>query len=117
MNKKAIIKPKNIDYECFKWCITRAMNPVSTHAEHMSLKAIDKFKKQNEDRSINVFRFEGSRKYIHPLRAPKDGTMKQKFIDFLLISDGRNHHYCIMKDLEKLLFSQISKYKGRKYFC
>ena len=30
-NKKAIINLKNVDNECFKWCITRALNPIDYH--------------------------------------------------------------------------------------
>src|SRR6218665_4154333 len=30
-NKKAIINLKNGDNECFKWCITRALNPIDYH--------------------------------------------------------------------------------------
>lgn len=32
-NKKAIINLKNDDNQCFKWCITRALNPVVKNAE------------------------------------------------------------------------------------
>ena len=33
--KKAIINLKNEDDECFKWAITRAINPVEKNAEHI----------------------------------------------------------------------------------
>jgi len=33
--KEAIINMKNKDNECFKWCITRALNPVKDHAERI----------------------------------------------------------------------------------
>ena len=36
-NKKAIINLKNDDDECFKWCITRALNPTDNHPERMLL--------------------------------------------------------------------------------
>jgi len=32
-NKKVIINMKNDDQECFKWCVTRALNPVQGHAD------------------------------------------------------------------------------------
>ena len=33
--KKAIINLKNTDDECFKWAITRALNPVEEHSERI----------------------------------------------------------------------------------
>ena len=33
--KKAIINLKNEDDECFKWAITRALNPVEIHPERI----------------------------------------------------------------------------------
>src|SRR6266496_3525939 len=32
-NKKAIINMKNEDDQCFKWCVTRALNPVDKNQE------------------------------------------------------------------------------------
>jgi hypothetical protein len=34
--KKAIINMKNEDNECFKWCITRALNPVERDSERIT---------------------------------------------------------------------------------
>jgi hypothetical protein len=35
-SKKAIINMKNEDDQCFKWCITRALNPVEDHPERIT---------------------------------------------------------------------------------
>src|SRR6218665_1494813 len=35
-SKKAIINMKNDDEECFKWCITRALNPVQRDSERIT---------------------------------------------------------------------------------
>jgi len=78
--KKAIINMKNKDNECFKWCITRALNPVGANdhstritkelkkqAESLNwngimfpttLREIDKFESNNNDISVNVFGYE-----------------------------------------------------------
>jgi len=76
--KYAIVNPKNDDNKCFKWVVTRALNPVEKNpdritkdlrkqAENMNwkdiefpvtLKDIDKFEKQNPDISVNVFGYE-----------------------------------------------------------
>ena len=73
-NKKAIINIKNKDNECFKWCITRALNPKENYPERMvkdirkqaeelnwdkiefpvSLEQIKRFEKNNPDISVNV---------------------------------------------------------------
>ena len=34
--KKAIINLKNKDDQCFKWCVTRALNPDEKHAERIT---------------------------------------------------------------------------------
>ena len=68
--KKAAIKMKNEDGECFKWCVVRAMNPVENHPERIAQKLrkqaeelnwkgiefpIEKFEKNNPKISIHVF--------------------------------------------------------------
>ena len=88
-NKKAIINPRNKDNECFKWCITRALNPVERDAERItkilrrqsenfnwsdidfpvSLSEIGKFERRNEGIHVNVFGYEKSE--ICPLRNTK----------------------------------------------
>lgn len=40
VDKKAIINLKNNDDECFKWCVTRAINPVEKNAEYISKQVI-----------------------------------------------------------------------------
>ena len=75
--KKAIINLKNEDDECFKWSITRALNPVK-NAERIdkkrreksevpnwdglkfpvNLSDINKFENHNSSISVNVFGYE-----------------------------------------------------------
>ena len=75
--KKAVINMKNEDNECFKWCVTRALNPVERDSEiisqklrkqseelnwkgisfPMEVKKIDRFEKNNLFVSVNVFLF------------------------------------------------------------
>ena len=116
--KKAVINIKNEDEQCFKWCVTRALNPVDEHPERITkdlkrqserlnwdrlkfpveLKEIKNFEKNNPGISINVFGYEGN---IYPLRIPK--TKKRISIDLLLISDEEKQHYCIIKNLSRLI--------------
>src|SRR6218665_531263 len=44
-NKKATINMKNDDNECFKWCITRALNRTNNHIERLTNKLIEQSKK------------------------------------------------------------------------
>ena len=130
--KEAIVNMKNSDQECFKWCIARALKPVKRNAERISkdlrkqsevlnfqgiefpvpLKDIDKFKKQNRGLAINVFGVEGEE--VYPLRLSK---IKFKPINLLLISDSETTHSCLIKNMSRLLSSQISKKEHKKHFC
>ena len=134
--KKAIINMQNQDDQCFKWCITRALNPVDEHAERitkqlreqseklnwkdlkfpMSLKDIDKFEKNNCSISVNVYGYESSPGYVYPLRI-SNASGRQVHIDLLLISDGKIQHYCLINSLSRLLSSQTSKTGHERFFC
>ena len=77
------------------------------------MKDIDKFEKQNPHYAINVFGYEEVG--VYPLRISK----KQKgcLINLLLISEGENNHYCWIKNMSRLLASEVSKHKSKMYFC
>src|SRR6218665_2155668 len=40
-NKKAIINMNNDDNECFKWCVTRALNPTDNNPQRITNKLIE----------------------------------------------------------------------------
>ena len=44
-NKSAIINMKNDDNECFKWCITKALNPTDNNPQRITNKLIEQCKK------------------------------------------------------------------------
>ena len=115
--KKAVINMKNEDNECFKWCVTRALNPVEHHPERitqdlrrqseelnwrgiefpMKIDQIDKFERMNERMSVNVFYYD---KGVLPLRVPK--VEKEHQIDLLLItSEGEVEENERGKETEK----------------
>ena len=86
--KKAIINLKNVDDECFKWAITRALNSVEEYSERIdkilretskvlnweglkfpvNLSDINKFDNHNSSISVNVFGYEN---LVHSLRISK----------------------------------------------
>ena len=57
--KKAIINLRNEDDECFKWTITRALNPVEKNSERIDKKLRETSKVLNWGLkfSVNVFNF------------------------------------------------------------
>ena len=132
-NKKAVINMKNEDNECFKWCITRALFPVNKNAERIDkkfkenskrlnwnglkfpidLKQINHFENLNQNISINVFGFNEN---VYPLRLFK-APERQHQINLLLIADDVKKHYCLIKDMSRLLSSQITKHNGSIHIC
>ena len=136
-NKKAIINMKNKDNnKCFLWSVLRGLNPKDRDAEKIdkdlkskentlnmegieypvSLKDIKRFEKQNLDISISVLGYSKDEK-IYPLRISKKENKRKYNIVLLLIKDGNNSHYCLVKNLSALLSSQVNKHKSKLYFC
>ena len=79
----------------------------------VSLKDLNKFEKQNPTISITVLGYEG--KSVYPLRN-SDNTDREHNIILMLIEE-RVKHYCLIKDLSRLLSSQATKGKRKEYFC
>ncbi|PFX18804.1 putative uncharacterized transposon-derived protein F54H12.3 [Stylophora pistillata] len=118
-DKKAIINMENEDDQCFKWCVTRALNPVQSNPTRitkilkkqaeklvwgdikfpMEVKGIDRFEKLNPEIGVNVYMYENG---LNPLRVSSKGQ-GQGLIDLLLIQDGDKKHYCLIKNLSRLV--------------
>ena len=141
-DKKALINLKNDDQQCFKWAVTRALNSIDIHPERIDkklrakaetlnwdgitfptpLSEIDRFERNNPTISVNVFGFaeKGSSrdaKYentVYPLRTrPYE---REHEVDLLLFS-GETKHYCVIKNLSRLLSSQKSKNEHVRFYC
>ena len=136
-NKNAIINMKNEDNKCFLWCVLRALNPKDKNAERIDkdlkskentlnmegitypveLKNIKRFEKQNLDISISILGYSKEDK-IYPLSEyTKRKDERKHNIILLLIKNGENSHYCLVKNLSGLLTSQVNSHKGKFYFC
>ena len=133
-NKNAIINIKNKDNKCFSWCVLRGLDPKTVHPERIgkelmekentltmegieypvSLKDLNKFEKQNPTISITVFGYEG--KSIYPLRNSTNTDRKHNII-LMLIEEGGVKHYCLVKNLSRLLSTQVSSHNGKHHFC
>ena len=131
-NKGALINLKNEDNQCFKWCVVRALNPVDKNPNRitnelieqaeslnwsglkfpMDLKQIKTFEKNNPSISINVFGYEGE---VYPLKISK--IKKIINIDLLLISDEEKQHYCLIKNLSRLIRSKLTKHHETAEIC
>ena len=134
LKKNAVINMKNNDNECFKWCVTRALNMKIRDNERIDkeliekskelnwegiefpfkLKQIAKFEKNNPDISIAVFCFEDEKPI--PLNQLKNYGRKHH-IDLLLISNKVTNHYCLIKNFSRLMNSSKSKDEHKKYYC
>lgn len=132
--KKAIINLKNKDNECFKWCVTRALNMVEDHPERitkdlrkqseelnwsgvefpMTLNQITNFEKNNDNVSVNVFGYE--KMAVYPLRVSEHST-REHIVDLLLIADSSKTHYCLINNLSRLLSSQSSSRDRARLYC
>ena len=128
---KGLINMKNKDNECFRWCHIRHLNPQDKDPQRIkktdkqciekldyssiefpvTVKQINKIEKQNNI-CINLFGYEEKQKF--PIY-----ISKEKFTDhmeLLLITEGENKHYILIKDFNKFMFSQ-TKHEHKKYFC
>ena len=118
---------KNNDDECFKWAVTRALNPINIHPERISKELkeqskelnwegtefptpLNNIKKFEEDNNIgvNVFSADESQK-VYPLKLTKQSNPINLFL--------WKNHYSVIKNMSRLVSAQISEGKRRKYIC
>ena len=133
-DKKAIINMQNKDNKCFLRCVLRYLypdnkNPQRLHKKLMdkentlnmrgsttvSLKDINKFEKQNPTISITVLGYEG--KGVYPLRNSTNMDRDYNIILMLIEEEEGVKHYCLVKNLCRLLSSQVSNHNGEHRFC
>ena len=133
-NKNAIINMKNTDNKCFLWCVLRALNPYEKNRidkklkekentlnmdgiEYpVSLKDIDKFEKQNPTISSTVFSYNEKNK-VFPLRVSEYVYTREVNIVLMLIEKNGVKHYTWVKNISRLLSTQVSNHNGKHHFC
>ena len=81
----------------------------------VSLRGIDRFEHLNPEISITVLGYNKDEK-VYPLKVSKYTGCEHDIV-LLLIKDGENSHYCLVKNISALLSSQINNHKGTRYFC
>ena len=129
---------------CFKWAVTRALNPVNRDSERVTkelreqakkynwdgiefpvkVKDIHIWEKDNENKiNINVFGYDEDTKKVYTIRMSDDytnitldegETQNDKFINLFLHDDN---HFCVVKNLSRLVYSQYNKHKAKSHFC
>lgn len=135
-NKKACLNIQNKDQCCFAWCITASLFPAKKHPERVSsypdfnkvlntqglsfpvtLSEIKIFEKYNPTLAIIVFGLKES-KIVGPLyKSENDNQTIKKTIHLLLLDNGISSHFCLIKDLSRLVRSQITAHHAKLYFC
>ncbi|KAJ8664381.1 hypothetical protein QAD02_006043 [Eretmocerus hayati] len=139
-DKKAVI---NIDCrnsrknDCFAWCImahlessdTRFLrqNSMDSYTHYrkvldfkgidfpMALKDIPSFELKNKI-SVNVYQLSKAN-HIYPVYVTSKEEGKRRHVNLLLLLNGKKSHYCYIRNLSRLLSSQVSSHKGRVFVC
>ncbi|XP_025073192.1 uncharacterized protein LOC112552354 [Pogonomyrmex barbatus] len=133
MLKRAVINMQSMDNACFAWSVVATLHLVERHTNRessyphyttvlnlqditfpMTLNQIKKFEHLNEI-SINVYDIK--EKKILPIHLT---TKKmEKHANLLYVQDPRddNGHFAYIKNLSRLVSSQLSKKEHKKYFC
>ena len=134
-NKNAIINIKNDDNKCFIWSVLRALNPAKDKNEGVdktlkskletlnttgivypvSLLDINKFECLNSNISITVFGYDEKDK-VYPLRVSEYIGREHDIVLMLVEKDGVKH-YCLVKNISRLLSTQVSNHKEKHHFC
>lgn len=141
VKKKAVINVKNNDEFCFAYSVLAAVYTPATHNDRVTsypdfrqyfdftgidfpvpLKQISKFESQN-NLSINVYGLENifvdgriQCQIVGPLHYSL--SKRDLHINLLLIDDSEgNNHYCYIKNLSRLVSTQVSKNDHSIFFC
>ena len=135
-DKKSTINPKNNDYICFQYAVTLALNldkinknsqrisKIKPFIEEYNWKDIDfpstskdwkKFELNNEV-ALNIMYVPHNTKKIEIAYKSKHNLTREKQIILLMISNGENWHYLVVKSLSGLLTGITSNHKEDFYY-
>ncbi|XP_022837008.1 uncharacterized protein LOC111364395, partial [Spodoptera litura] len=131
---KSCINIQNNDEYCFLWSILAALFPVKNNVcrtssyPHFSTifnitgmsfplspKDIRLFENNNSDLSINIYGLDKHFNVTGPLYTTN--FRRDKHINLLYYEKENRAHYCLIKNLLRLVRRQVSKHKGRMYLC
>lgn len=133
-NKKACVNINNTDNHCFLWCIMAHLYPVKKNPQRVTsypdysdiletsgmtfppnLNDIKWFERHNVDISLNIYGLTKKGEISGPLY--KTSTRKLHHVNLLLLTCKRKAHFCLIKDLGKLVHNQLTKHKSKIHLC
>ncbi|XP_036140462.1 uncharacterized protein LOC118644854 [Monomorium pharaonis] len=138
MMKRAVVNVNSKDNACFAWSVVAALHPAERNtglessyphyttvlkfddiAFPVTVKDIGKFESLNNI-SINVYgmKKEMAMLKILPLRLSND--KKEKHVNLLYVQNPHEDsvgHFVWIKNLSRLISSQLSKHDGKRYIC
>ncbi|XP_036151273.1 uncharacterized protein LOC118648878 [Monomorium pharaonis] len=138
--KKAVVNVKSMDNACFAWSVVAALHPAKEYSYRESsyphyttvlkfddikfpvtLKDIKKFERLN-DVSVNVYgmRIIASVAQVEIYTLRLTDNKREKHVNLLYVEDSREDsvgHFACIKNLSRLVSSQVSKHNGKKYIC
>ena len=132
--KKALANMENYNKHCFKWAVTRALNPVGKNPQWITktlreqtrqynwtnidfptpLSQIELFERNNNV-LVNVFGYNEEERYVYPLRIPTGKHAGRALL--MLIGDESKGHYVVIKCMSRLLCARTGKRRGKRFYC
>ena len=136
-DKKCTINQKNNDNKCFQYAATLALNINSIDKHHQRITKIkpfidnynwndihfpaikkdwNKFELNNKNVALNILYVPFNTKKVKIAYKSKYNLIRDKQIILLMISNGENWHYLVVKNLSRLLRGISSNHDG-DYYC
>lgn len=133
-NTKSCLNIRNNDNFCFAWSIVaslfpckKSVNRTSSYPYYSSVlnikgmsfpptpTDIKLFEKNNPSLSVSVYGIDKENNITGPLYITKQ--KKINHINLLYIEKNSCGHYCLIKDLKRLVRRQVTRHHGKTYFC
>lgn len=134
-----VINIKNNDNFCFGWCVLGVLHPIKIHPERnphrlyekylneinmkdipipvpVSTMVYKKFEENNPEISLCIYEWDNVNKCLDFRYLSERMYGDYKEINLLVINNEDYAHYCIIRDLNKLVYNH-SKHKEQKHLC
>ena len=128
-DKQSTINPKNNDYKCFQYAdkikkYPQRISKIKPFIEQYNWKDIDfpstskdwKKIELNNEIALNILYVPHNTKKIHVAYKSKHNVIREKQVVLLMISNGENWHYLVVKNLPGLLKGITSNHK-EDFYC
>lgn len=133
-NTKSCINIKNKDNYCFLWSVVAALYPCKANNNRTSSypsfstilntkgmsfpptpNDIKIFEQNNTNISINIYGLDNRNNITGPLYM--SNNRKKNHVDLLYFEKEEKQHYCLIKNLIRLVRQQLTRHKGKIYLC